>query len=98
MNDVLHDPTAKEALDEELWYFLKSLYTDKSGMNLRNLVAHGIAPAGAFHRGTAAPSFRAWCFSLWCEMKPHPWKATEPKVLPRRSALGTDSRSGQEYS
>lgn len=54
MNDVLHDPTAKEALDEELWYFLKSLYTDKSGMNLRNLVAHGIAPAGAFHRGTAA--------------------------------------------
>jgi hypothetical protein len=54
MNDVLHDPKAKEALDEELWYFLKSLYTDKSGMNLRNLVAHGIAPAGAFHRGTAA--------------------------------------------
>jgi hypothetical protein len=54
MNDVLHDLTAKEALDEELWYFLKSLYTDKSGMNLRNLVAHGIAPAGAFHRGTAA--------------------------------------------
>jgi lysyl-tRNA synthetase class 1 len=54
MNDVLHDPKAKEALDEELWYFLKSLYTDKSGMNLRNLVAHGFAPAGAFHRGTAA--------------------------------------------
>lgn len=54
MNDVLHDPKAKEALDEELWYFLRSLYTDKSGVNLRNLVAHGIAPAGAFHRGTAA--------------------------------------------
>lgn len=54
MNDVLHDPTVQEVLEEELWYFLKSLYTDKSGMNLRNLVAHGIAPAGAFHRGTAA--------------------------------------------
>ena len=45
MNDVLHEPRVREALDEKLWSFLKVLYADKRGMNLRNLVAHGVAPA-----------------------------------------------------
>jgi hypothetical protein len=44
----------KDALDPKLWYFLKVLYTDNRGMNLRNLVAHGVAPAGAFNRINAA--------------------------------------------
>lgn len=42
------------ALDPKLWSFLKVLYTDNRGMNLRNLVAHGVAPAGAFNRINAA--------------------------------------------
>jgi|HubBroStandDraft_6_1064221.scaffolds.fasta_scaffold02989_2 hypothetical protein len=54
MNDVLHDSAVKDALDPKLWYFLKVLYTDNRGMNLRNLVAHGVAPAGAFNRINAA--------------------------------------------
>lgn len=54
MNDVLHDPRVREALDEKLWFFLKVLYIDKRGMNLRNLVAHGIAPVEAFNRVNAA--------------------------------------------
>jgi hypothetical protein len=54
MNDVLHDPVVKDALDPQLWSFLKVLYTDHRGMNLRNLVAHGVAPAGAFNRVNAA--------------------------------------------
>jgi len=54
MNDVLHDPVVKDALDPKLWSFLKVLYTDNRGMNLRNLVAHGVAPAGAFNRVNAA--------------------------------------------
>ncbi len=54
MNDVLHDPAVKDALDPKLWSFLKVLYTDNRGMNLRNLVAHGVAPAGAFNQVNAA--------------------------------------------
>jgi hypothetical protein len=50
MNDVLHEPRVREALDEKLWTFLKVLYADKRGINLRILVAHGIAPAEAFNR------------------------------------------------
>ena len=54
MNDVLHDALVRETLKEELWYFLKVLYADKRGMNLRNLVAHGIAPVESFNRVNAA--------------------------------------------
>jgi hypothetical protein len=54
MNDVLHDSAVKDSLDPKLWSFLKVLYTDNRGMNLRNLVAHGVAPAGAFNRINAA--------------------------------------------
>jgi len=50
MNDVLHEPRVREALDEKLWSFLKVLYADKRGINLRNFVAHGIAPVEAFNR------------------------------------------------
>jgi hypothetical protein len=54
MNDVLHDPGVKDALDPKLWSFLKVLYTDHRGMNLRNLAAHGVAPASAFNQVNAA--------------------------------------------
>jgi len=54
MNDVLYDPVVKDALDPKLWSFLKVLYTDNRGMNLRNLVAHGVAPAAAFNRVNAS--------------------------------------------
>ena len=54
MNEVLHDAAVKETLESKLWSFLKVLYTDNRGMNLRNLVAHGVAPAGAFNRINAA--------------------------------------------
>lgn len=49
MNDVLHEPQVRDALDEKLWSFLKVLYADKRGINLRNIVAHGIAPVEAFN-------------------------------------------------
>jgi Domain of unknown function (DUF4209) len=49
MNDVLHETLVRESLDEKLWFFLKVLYVDKRGINLRNLIAHGIAPAAAFN-------------------------------------------------
>jgi lysyl-tRNA synthetase class 1 len=54
MYDVLNDPLVRETLEEKLWYFLKVLYVDNRGMNLRNLVVHGIAPVEAFNRANAA--------------------------------------------
>ncbi len=54
MNDALHDEVVKESLDDRLWMFLKVLYTDKRGMNLRNRVMHGIAELGDFSRHNAA--------------------------------------------
>ncbi len=54
MNDVLHESRVREALDEKLWAFLNVLYVDKRGMNLRNLVAHGVASAEAFNPATAS--------------------------------------------
>jgi lysyl-tRNA synthetase class 1 len=53
MNDVLHEPLVRESLEEKLWFFLKALYVDKRGINLRNLIAHGIAPVAAFNRMNA---------------------------------------------
>ncbi len=54
MNDVLHETSVKETLDESLWWFLKVLYTDKRGLNLRNVVSHGIAPFEVFNAANAA--------------------------------------------
>jgi hypothetical protein len=54
MNDVLYDPVVKDALDPKLWLFLKVLYADNRGMNLRNLVSRGVAPPTAFNRVNAS--------------------------------------------
>lgn len=53
MNDILHDLCVRESLDEKLWFFLKVLYVDNRGINLRNLLAHGIAPVEALNRLSA---------------------------------------------
>jgi hypothetical protein len=49
MDEALHDPDVRKTLEEKLWYFLKILYTDKSGLNLRHLVAHGAASYDVFN-------------------------------------------------
>lgn len=54
MYDILDDSLVRETLEEKLWYFLKVLYVDKRGLNLRNLIVHGIAPLEAFNRANAA--------------------------------------------
>jgi lysyl-tRNA synthetase class 1 len=43
-----------ETLEPKLWSFLKLLYIDKRGMNLRNIVAHGLATGDAFNYVNAA--------------------------------------------
>jgi Domain of unknown function (DUF4209) len=54
MNDVLHDSTVRETLEPKLWSFLKLLYIDKRGMNLRNIVAHGLETGETFNYVNAA--------------------------------------------
>lgn len=54
MNDVLHDETVRNTLDERLWTFLKVLYTDKRGFNLRNKVMHGMAETSELNQSNAA--------------------------------------------
>lgn len=54
MNHVLHNETVRVTLDERLWMFLKVLYTDKRGFNLRNIVMHGIAEPNDLNQANAA--------------------------------------------
>lgn len=54
MNHVLHDEVVQATLDDRLWRFLKVLYTDKRGLNLRNIVMHGIAEPSDFNQANAA--------------------------------------------
>jgi hypothetical protein len=53
MNDILSDSRMQEKLTENLWRYLAVVYIDRRGMNLRNDLAHGLIPPGAFKRHTA---------------------------------------------
>jgi hypothetical protein len=53
MNDFFREPLVIESMEESLYHFLKSLYIDRRGFNLRNDLAHGIADARAFDEQTA---------------------------------------------
>lgn len=53
LNEVLRDDRLKESLDEQWWLVFKAIFSDKRGFNLRNEMAHGIAPVDAFNNVTA---------------------------------------------
>jgi len=54
MYDCLAEKGVREALEDKVWYFLKALYVDDRGLNLRNLISHGIAEYDAFNKLNAA--------------------------------------------
>ena len=54
MNDFFREPKVIEAMEEGLYLFLKSLYIDRRGLNLRNDLAHGLVEADAFNEQTAS--------------------------------------------
>jgi hypothetical protein len=54
MYDCLAEKGVREALEDKLWYFLMALYVDNRGLNLRNLMSHGIAEYEAFNKLNAA--------------------------------------------
>lgn len=54
MNDILSDLRVEDAMEEDLLFLLRIVFTDPRGWNLRNEFAHGALPADAFNRGTAS--------------------------------------------
>jgi len=54
MYDCLNEKGVREALEDKVWYFLKALYVDNRGLNLRNVMSHGIADYEAFNKLNAA--------------------------------------------
>jgi len=54
MNDVLSEQRVVDLLEEDLLFFLKIIFIDKRGWNLRNEFAHGALPASAFNGNTAS--------------------------------------------
>ena len=54
MNDVLCDRRVEDTLEEDLLFFLRIVFIDKRGWNLRNEFAHGALPANAFNQSTAS--------------------------------------------
>lgn len=47
-NEILVDPIIKDVFGKDASYYLRILFTDQRGMNLRNDVCHGLAPSNKF--------------------------------------------------
>jgi hypothetical protein len=54
MNDFFREPLVSESMEESLYLFLKSLYIDRRGLNLRNDLAHGLVEVAAFSEQNAS--------------------------------------------
>ena len=54
MSDILDERGVIDALEEDLLFFIRIVFVDRRGWNLRNEFAHGLLPAGAFNEGTAS--------------------------------------------
>jgi hypothetical protein len=53
LDDLLRDAAISEVLGTDIATYLRVLLTDDRGWNIRNRVAHGLAPASAFGAGVA---------------------------------------------
>ena len=58
-DDILWDDIVLKALKEDLTSYLKILFTDPRGWNLRNKVCHGLCDPGHFNQRTADRVFHA---------------------------------------
>ncbi|MCG8696536.1 MAG: DUF4209 domain-containing protein [Bacteroidales bacterium] len=47
-NDILRDEIIKQVLGEDIQIYLRVLFTDQRGWNLRNDVCHGMSDIGSF--------------------------------------------------
>ncbi len=53
MGDMLSNPVVKEALGEDLTFYLRFIFSDPRGRNFRNRVAHGQIGSGELNYGVA---------------------------------------------
>lgn len=53
LGDILANEKIAKALGEDLLFYIKLVFNDKRGLNLRNTVAHGILPPSMFNKSTA---------------------------------------------
>lgn len=53
LDELLRDPIVVTTLGDDACTYLRVLYTDRRGVNLRNSVCHGLAPALSFNMGWA---------------------------------------------
>jgi hypothetical protein len=53
LDDLLRDPAIAEATSADFAVYLRALLTDRRSTNARNLVCHGLAPAGFFDQALA---------------------------------------------
>jgi hypothetical protein len=58
-DDILRDPIIIRSIGEDLSFYLRVLFTDVRGWNLRNTVSHGIASKEAFNQQTSDRVFHA---------------------------------------
>jgi cation transport regulator ChaC len=53
LNDILREPTIKQALGEDMRHYLLTFLADERGQNIRNTVCHGLAAPGQFNQRLA---------------------------------------------
>lgn len=53
LDDILRDPVLIEILGLDVCQYFRAVLTDQRGLNLRNAICHGFAPAGLFSRQVA---------------------------------------------
>lgn len=51
--ELIRDEKIKEILGEDIVLYLRVLFTDQRGWNVRNIVCHGMAPLSAFDQPVA---------------------------------------------
>lgn len=49
-DSLLDSPIAQECIKEDMITYFKVMFVSPGGWNLRNLVSHGLMPAGSFNR------------------------------------------------
>lgn len=52
-DDILRDPIVENCFNGDIAFYLRILYTDQRGWNMRNDICHGLAPASFFNEKTA---------------------------------------------
>jgi len=53
LGDILSNEKIVQALGEDLLFYIKLIYNDKRGLNLRNIIAHGIIAPSMFNKSNA---------------------------------------------